>query len=632
MSRHFCHLLIGLALLHLAGLLRAQSTTGIDEFQPRLSTVTDVTPLVLSIPAPRGQILDRNGHPLAQNKVAYQLTLSLPKQTGEDATQFLELVNATFQALPAPLQKHLHLPDAEALTKHHQFRRSLPLIISAPLDPASHQDLLTQAKRAGLGQKALYLRSYPQGKYASHILGHLGYASSPLEGPIRQNEPMWREHHGKAGLEKVFDQHLTGTPGTIIMGYNSLAKETSREVIKAPSPGGNLVLTLNSFLQTEVENTLASTNRSGSIVILDAASGDILAMASYPDFDPNSFVPAISTKQYSALVSDKRKPLYNRPSAGLYPPGSVFKVITGLAALEARVINGHDLIMCEPTIELGGREFKNWSPTDRGKISLRDALVRSNNPFFYQIAQYTPGRRILSVAKDFGLARQPRLILPGTAKGTLPRSARLPGDLANLAIGQGQALASPLQIASMMTAFCNEKYRPAPRLVLQTQDPSHRIVTKTPVRTSQKIRYPKRYLRYLESGMFGVVNHKRGTAANARLTQVPLYGKTGTSQWTNRGLKASVAWFAGYLKASDPPIAFAVAMEGAPGEKVSGGRTAAPLIKKILARALASEKSGLTTRKRLTKVPLWDHRLYLEEIPLAQIPKAEPVYQNHLRR
>ncbi len=546
-------------------------------FVPGAGSRTDVKPFYFAIPAPRGQILDRKGRPLAQNGLVRRLQFTVPadqRATLESYTAWLQQEIAAVQAdLPAA-----RMPDADFLKRHYESRRELPITVSdalaqeIPVDPKKHPHASVRSE---------YVRHYPHGAMAAHILGYVSSDGPPPSGPILRSEPLWQRTRGASGLEAAFNKQLTGTDGTLCLMMADAGSVAYEQVFTPPAAGRDVVTTLNLDTQRSAENALAHSGRRCAMVIVDAYTGDIRAMASFPHYDPNAFAGGISDADFTKLTQDINGPLFDRALLGTYPPGSVFKPLVVMAGLRAGTVDAAREFECGPSLMIDGREFDNWSKDDHGWFNARAALIRSCNTYFYQSAMTTRDRPILYMAHEFGLGSAPVLPLR-TAGGLLPQSAPSNHDLANLSIGQGVTEASPLQVAMMMATLANGSCRPRPRLVMQTQSQTGQLGDVSMPCRETLMPVSQMDLDTVRSGMFGVVNHVNGTGRAARLKKVPVFGKTGTAQWVLRGAKANVVWFAGFV-GTNPPLAFAVMVEGNAGEGgLSGGGTAAPIVAKVL--------------------------------------------------
>lgn len=554
---------------------------------PASTTSSDQsTPLYFSLPAPRGQILDARGVALARNTTVRRLMLQVPPLNNETPELFCEWVKAQW---PEVLNRH---PDAvrptdEFLTEHFQHRRLLPIAISSTkaMDAAAGSEV---APLSCLSWRAEYQRDYPNAEAAAHVVGYVAPAGPVANGPLHHGEPLWRPVEGREGLEKELDKELAGQPGLLMMSFDHKTLLWEEKVILAPQPGNDVVTTLGLPTQKSAEKALLESKRAGALVIVNASNGDVLAMASAPTFNPAIFASGMMQDEFDQFTSQPSQPLHHRAVASLYPPGSVFKPFVALGILRAGAVPADTRILCGPELEIDGRKFGNWSDSDYGMFDLRAAMVRSCNTYFYQAAIASGAKPIADVARQFGFGSRPTFPLPNLAGGTLPSKISNRQALANFSIGQGDVLVCPLQVAVAMAALANDGGRPHPRLVSQVQSQNRDIVSITTVKAMGVLDASPEDLESIRKGMYGVVNHQQGTATKARQKDLPIYGKTGTAQWSNQGKKANVVWFGGFVMHSTPPIAFVVALEGKSGETISGGQTAAPVMAKVLADIAAS--------------------------------------------
>ncbi len=340
-------------------------------FVPGTGTRTDVKPFYFAIPAPRGQILDRKGRPLAQNTTVRRLQLTVPapeRTTLETYTAWLEkTLTELSKDLPAA-----HIPDAEQLKRHYEDRRELPVTVSdsllneAAIDPKKHPHANVHTE---------YVRHYPHGDMAAHLLGYVSSEGAPPAGPILRNEPLWQRTRGAAGLEAAFNTQLTGTDGTLCVMMADAGTVAYEQVFAAPQGGRDVVTTLNLDTQRAAETALNQSGKRGAVVIVDANTGDIRAMASNPRFNPNTFAQGISTNDFAALTQNIDAPLFDRAVQGSYPPGSVSKPIVVMAGLRAATVDAFRVFDCGPTLMIDGREFDNWSKDDRGWFAARAAII-----------------------------------------------------------------------------------------------------------------------------------------------------------------------------------------------------------------------------------------------------------------
>lgn len=549
-------------------LVVAVGTTTAAPNQAPVLTNTEAESYLFTIPAPRGLIVDRTGEPLATNEVHEQASVRLSALQTKSVEEALLKISE--------LHPELQIGLSEQVKAHWEHRRNLPYAINA--------SWTAQPETQYFETEKIYRRSYPHGSSAAHLIGYISRETNHLSGPIHSREPLWPLVKGRAGIEEAFDGQLRGSDGLLSVIYREDGTK-EQQVVTSPVPGSTVVLAMNLQMQQLAERLLAENGRAGAFVALDAATGDILAAASHPTFSPGEFVPSMSEAQYQALASDPKAPFFPRPWAGQYPPGSIFKPFSALGGMNAGVIRGlSTLCPCESSYEVAGRKFHNWSDKNEGWMDVRTALMRSCNTWFFQVAEKSGSLPILATASDFGLGAKPAFPLTGTSAGRLPSETGGAQAAANLSIGQGDLLVSPLQMALAMAGIANGGYVPKPRLILQIQNPPPQESVKMafPVQRAVDLDYRSLDLRYVRQGMWGVVNRPNGTGTAARMDWPHVLGKTGTAQWSKDGEERSLVWFAGYVNSNAPQIAYVVMLEGESEESIFGGSTAAPVAGEFL--------------------------------------------------
>ena len=553
-----------------------------------ISTRKDARTITLKIPAPRGLILDRNGEPLAQNQVAYQIGLQYRQFENADRDFVIQWARTRLNSLQALVRSVSSKTDDE-LYDHYRHRRWLPLLVTGPLGEKEARTLESKLS-SGLVLNPIYCRFYPQGEMAAHILGYAGSVGRLPTGPINFNEPLWEESEGRAGLEKLYNSQLTGEPGMKKLLFDESGNKLLEEQVKRPRPGGTLVTTLDLKWQRLAEKTLREGCRRGAFVVIDVVTGEVLVMASRPSFDLNHFIPNISDSEFKALGDDPAQPLFGRAFQSAYPPASSYKPIIALAALNNGVVTADTLIDCPAAISVGRTVFNNWTKIPEGEINVKRALARSCNTWFYQVGIKVGPSAFLNLSRRLGFGDRTGLPLIGETPGLVPsdewmiqheKRRILDGDTANLSIGQGSLLASPLQVAQAMSGIANGGALPKLQLLRQIQDTRGRV-TQAPVPEKKNwLGVDPTAVEVVREGMSDVVNSGGGTGQAGALSYTKLCGKTGTAQWGPKDKNQRLAWFAGFLPADNPRYAFAVLYEGRPGETVSGGRMAAPMVKKF---------------------------------------------------
>jgi len=346
------------------------------------------------------------------------------------------------------------------------------------------------------------------------------------------------------------------------------------------------------------EKALEAKAKRGAIVIIEPKTGDILAMASWPTFDPNAFVPSISAEKFKALQSDPDIPLLPRAFRSAYPPGSTFKITVGIAALESGAVTPNDLYECVGGIDIGNITFHNWKKGNRGALNFVQALTESCDTWFYQVGIKTGSAPIIDWALNMGFGAKCGIPLHGEAEGRVPNDEYmkathgrkiLNGDIANMSIGQGDILTTPLQVAQAVAAVANGGTLYQTRLVQQVQTVDDEIVSAYQVRAKRTLNLSPHTLEQVRTGMIDVVNGGNGTAHQASIDSVEVAGKTGTAQWGPKNKERTAAWFCGFLPADDPQYAFAAVYEGDVGSKVHGGSAAAPMIADVFKQLYKSK-------------------------------------------
>ncbi len=593
----------------------------------------DARTITLKIPAPRGLIVDRDGQPFAQNQVVYQVSLQYPQFENVDRNFVINWARARLDSLQVLVKNVTYKTDDE-LYDHYRHRRWVPLLISGQIGEKEARTL--EAKlTSGLVLTPIYCRYYPEGEIASHIIGYSGSIGKLPTGPINFNEPLWEETEGRSGLEKLYNEQLTGDPGNKKLLFDESGNKLLEEEVKRPRPGGTVVTTLNRDWQRLAEKILRKGCRRGAFVVIDVITGEVLVMASRPSFDLNAFIPGISDEDFKKLEADPSTPLYGRAFQSCYPPASSFKPVVALAALNNGTVTENSTIDCPAAISIGRTVFNNWSKIPEGSISVKRAIARSCNTWFYQVGIKVGPSAFLNLSRRLGFGSRTGLPLIGETAGLVPndewmlaheKRRILDGDTANLSIGQGTLLASPLQVAQAMAGIANGGALPKLQLIRQMQDTRGRVTLAPMPERKNWLGVDSKAVDIVRQGMADVVNSGGGTGQAASLSFTKLCGKTGTAQWGPKSKSQRLAWFAGFLPLENPRYSFAVLYEGRPGETVSGGRMAAPMVKDFF--------EGIKDDIKETIAPPKKALIVVDEIPggeSGEAPmKALPVDANEL--
>jgi penicillin-binding protein 2 len=576
-----------------------------DTIVPTYETQKQARAYVLDIPAPRGQIVDRNGAPLAQNKLSYNLAINFPTPLEFSDAQALAFAREKISAAGRLLGRSIKVPD-DLILRHYHNRGILPFEIAQNLSDEQH-DQLNGKLPAAMMLRPIYIRIYPNGKTAGHIIGYSGKTGRNPDGVIDNHEVLWPETEGRDGLEQTFNAMLTGQHGEYKLTFDKDGRKTSERIVTPPVPGYTVVTTLDLRLQELAEKALEAKAKRGAIVIVDPSNGDILAMASCPTYDPNSFIPNISAEKFKALQDDPNIPLLPRAFRSSYPPGSVFKVAVGIAALESGAVSANDEFDCAPAIQVGNMTFHNWKKTERGPLNFVQALTESCDTWFYQAGIKTGADPIIEWAQKLGFGSKCGIPLRGEVEGRVPNDQYmkathgrklLNGDIANLSIGQGDCEVTPLQMAQSMAIVANGGIFYQARLVQQVQTLDNEIVTAYQKREKRELTFSPRTMEQLHEALVDVVSGASGTAHQAGVDNVEVAGKTGTAQWGPKKRERTAAWFAGYVPSKQPQFAFAALFEGDVDANVHGGSSAAPMIGKIFKEVYKSAANGNSRKRR----------------------------------
>jgi penicillin-binding protein 2 len=559
----------------------------------------------------RGQIFDRSGVPLAVNRNNFRAMATSDRGRGADL-------------LVERLDQIFSLGEAEKVRLLRELRRSRsaqPIVVRENLGWEEVARLEFNAPDLpgvfiDLGQS----RDYPEGELMSHIVGYTGrVADEDLAGrddPVLQLATM---RFGKKGVERSLEDNLRGRAGAVQVEVNAVGRVVRELDRTEGQPGANALLTIDLDIQRFAMEKMKE-HKSGSVVVLDVVTGDVIAMVSTPGFDPSTFARGITQTEWRDLLDNPERPLHNKAIAGVYPPGSTYKMVTALAALEAKVIDPWTRLPCAGFLELGNIKFHCWLKGGHGSTNVSEAIAMSCDCFFYEAARRAGIDRLSDMAQRLGFGKVSELGLPGESAANQPTRAWKQekigkawqhGDTFNLGIGQGYMTATPLQLAIMTARIANGGYEVQPNLLLAKATPREELVPPPP-RTkpaAPSLRLNPQHLAIVRQGMSDVVNSSQGTANALRVKQPELTyaGKTGTAQVkriTEReremGItQASLPWhlrhhalFVCYGPIDNPRYACAVIVE----HGQAGGATAGPIGRDVLVETMKRDPSRRTDR------------------------------------
>lgn len=516
------------------------------EFYRRLSKNNRIR--VVPLEARRGSIYDRNGVPLAKSRLSHDVMV-IPQdvQNLDDMLQFLGKV---LKLDPARLKRAYQNKKLNAFT---------PIVLVENL--TREQVFIIEEERfrfPGLWIEQGYHREYPIGGDSAHVLGYVGKISVSEKAKLKEYGISQMSVVGKDGIEKFYDQDLHGTEGGMQVEVNSRGEQVRFLGVRDPVPGNDITLSIDARLQTVSTDILAG--KPGTIIVMDNDSGEILSMVSAPTFDPNDFGDRSKSPIVTGLFANELAPLLNRAVRGLYPPGSVFKVVMAVAALKEGIVSPKETFFCQSSYQLGKRKF---GCTHRhGTQNLKASLIHSCNVYYYNIVQRMKVDQIYHYASLFGLGRSTGVDLPFEKDGFVPgprkKSPRgsdpwVMGDMLNYSIGQGNLLTTPVQMLNVMATVARNGVAVHPHLMLSGGNPD------TDFLAEEKIDVPPEIFREIHAGLEGVVEEVSGTAHVLKIEGLKIAGKTGTAQSSDR--KENHAWFVGYARGPVRNIAFCVFLE-----------------------------------------------------------------------
>lgn len=544
------------------------------------------------LPGVRGRILDRQGEPLAENRPGYCVSLYLEELRRSGGAQrtidnVMDRLYRMAEVMDRPLE--LHPQDVRL---HLGRRTPLPLVAWRDLDETALARFMEHSHEfPGAAITIEPVRVYPHGGMACHLLGYVGRAD--IDKLAEGGDDPERFHYylpdfaGKSGVEKRFDGVLRANAGGKLEIQVDVAGFKFDEVSRRePGQGRDVELAVDLRIQRAAEAVLAGER--GAAVVVDPRNGDVLALASAPGYNPNDFVPSIPATVWNALLQDDRRPLYNRATGGEYAPGSTFKPVTLLSALQSRKIRGDTRFTCPGYFDLGSARFRCWQHWGHGSIEAKASIRYSCNVYMYHAALACGPEAIQQMARDCGFGRRTEISLDFERAGLVPdndwkrrarRDSWRDGDTCNLSIGQGALLVTPIQLAMYTAALANGGTLWMPRLVRQISRGNGSMQEIAPARAPVGPRWDASHIRLVREGMRDVVNASDGSGKRAALPDVTVAAKTGTAEYGPKGAGLKMTWMIAFAPFEDPRYAVVVLVE----DGVSGGVTAAPRVKQLLA-------------------------------------------------
>jgi penicillin-binding protein 2 len=545
--------------------------------------------------APRGKILDRNGDVLVANRTSLALQVNprkLPVDPAErraELSRLADLTHSTLKRLRKTMHEELKLAPAAPVTLRRDVGHYLVYYLQE-----------NQERFPGVEVQRVFVRAYPDDTLAAHILGNVGEISPDQLKDRRYRGLVPGDEIGQDGVEDTYDHYLRGQPGLTRIQVDALGEPTpnGRLVDKPPAPGDNLKLSIDADVQAAGEAAMAERGLPGGFITMDVHTGEIIALGSFPTFEPALFTRPLTQTQVDETIRNPAGPLTDRAIAGLYPTGSTFKLITALAALESGNLQVNEAIEDPGVLVVGGQEFKNAGEAANGTVSLITAMEVSSDVFFYTLGlRMWDSGELQHWAHALGIGRPTGIDLPGAEEGLLPSQhwrnqlykegeTERPwsaGDNIQLATGQGDLQASPLQMAIAYAALANGGTVVTPHVGLQVDDARGRVLKEFDPKPQRHVRIDPAYRDAIMEGLHDAAQNGSGTSFEV-FGDFPIQvaGKTGTAQ---RPPHLDQSWYGVLAPYPNPRIVTFVTME----EGGFGAESAAPAARKILEAYFANQ-------------------------------------------
>ena len=556
---------------------------------------------VIPVAAPRGLIVDRHGVVLVRSRPSFVCAL-IPSEVG-DVDKTLAMLSDVLDIPVAKLRQrllHHHGKNYENFEQVQTYEPYGPVILATDLTPVQTARLAeTQSDLRGVDMEEQPVRNYPYGKTGSHMFGYVGVIDEDEYNARKRDGYSPNDVTGKDGLENAYDRWLHGRAGGQQVEVNASGALVRRLKPLDPVPGNTLVTTIDWRLQKIVEKNLRAQlakwgkgrgqRLSGAVVVIDPASGGVLALASMPEFDPNEFATPIDEKKYSRLLNDKLNPLYDRAIGAASPTGSTFKMVTGSGAISSGVIQPNQVLYDSGAWMCYGVLFRDIAAGGLGSVGFVRALAASSDGYFYQLGYRLGHERLRYYAMQYGIGTRLGVDLPGEFAGNWPTEEWTQktygagihlekSDVCQLAIGQGAMQATPLQMANVTATVVNGGILHRPHIVEEIRSPRGHVLKRFDHEVIRKVDVTAEALKEVRAGMAKVTD-PGGTAYGLAIEKLPFGGKTGTAE-TEGGHGANTTWFVAYAPSDHPKIAMAVYMEKSGGY---GASVAAPIAQHVIA-------------------------------------------------
>ncbi len=554
------------------------------------------------IPGTRGMVFDRKGQLLIDSRPSFDL-LFVPEDAKEPETTLRRLAGFLGRdegELLGLLEENKGRPPFEEMVLGRDIDwRTLVAVETHQLD------------LPGVTLRIRPRRSYLLNSMAAHLLGYMGEIGPKQLKAQKEKGYGMGDEIGQFGLERRWEELLRGRTGGQQVEVDALGRRVRVLHEVEDVPGYSVFLTLDRDLQETAYEALQG--KQGAIVALEVNSGAILALVSTPAFDPNIFARGVTGEEWRALGQDRMHPLNNRAIQGQYPPGSTFKIVLAIAALEEKVIDPETPLQCHGSMAFGNRVFRDWKKQGHGAVDLHKGIVQSCDVYFYQLGQRIGIDRIAKYARALGLGEKTGIALDDEKPGLIPDTEWkmrrfgqpwFPGETPSASIGQGYVNVTPLQMANLMATIANGGTRYRPWFVRRVESLDGTLIREYGPEKIRSLELKENTLKHVRGALADAVNSGSGTGGHAKSNMVAIAGKTGTAQVAEmRGayvkseqlsyLIRDHAWFVAYAPAENPVIAIAALVE----HGGHGGAAAAPMAKKVIEKYFSLQNNPPDSRQ-----------------------------------
>jgi penicillin-binding protein 2 len=562
-----------------------------------------------AIAAPRGNILDAKGREMVTNRPSFNVVLV--REDSNDVAQLLKKIASALDLDISELWEKLR--DADDKPRHIPVR----LLEDVDWETLAYVENHNQ-EFPGIRIETIPARVYHYGNLAAHVIGYLGEISKKELAARDGNIYTGGDLIGKMGLERLREADLRGEKGSSSSEVNARGFEQQLLKNVGPLPGNDIQLTIDAELQKVAEDLMDGGDKAGAVVAMEVKTGRMLVLASNPVLPLSQFVGGISHKNWNALLENSKHPLINKVVQAMYPPGSIYKMITAMAGLSSGVIDKDTVFYCPGYLTFGTRRYHCWKRSGHGAVNLKRALSESCDVYFYQVGLRVGVDKLAEIANKFGLGHKTGIVMEHEKSGLTPtkewkkkkyKKKWQEGETLSVAIGQGFNLVTPLQVCLMTATIANGGKQYLPQMIEKITDPDGNILEQFEPVVVDELKGEQKFLKQIRTGMEDVVQGRHGTARGVRIKGLTIGGKTGTAQVVRlkqyKHLKEEDipykyrdhAWFTCYAPAEDPEIAVTVLVE----HGLHGGSGAGPVARALLEKYFSERLQQATEAEKENK-------------------------------